>query len=176
MGLHEELEYAAIRLATDGSTHTGSLPSLNLSPSSCSPERLSMRPAPPAERVVIEVTENAPVPDYEALRAGLQPLRAIGGRLAIDDAGAGFASLRHIVRLAPDIIKLDVALTRDVDTDRARRAMAAALVSFAIEMDIVIVAEGVETQAEFDALRSLGVRHGQGYFLGRPGELPVASR
>jgi len=179
VGLHEELEYAAIRLATDrfDDLPAGAYLSLNLSPSSCLSERLEhVLLGLPAERVVIEVTENAPVPDYEALRAGLQPLKAIGGRLAIDDAWAGFASLRHIVRLAPDIIKLDVALTRDVDTDRARRAMAAALVSFATEMGIVIVAEGIETQAEFDTLRALGVRYGQGFFLGRPGELPVAAR
>ncbi len=179
VGLQEELEYAAIRLATDrfDDLPAGAYLSLNLSPSSCLSQRLEHALLGlPAERVVIEVTENAPVPDYQALRAGLQPLKAIGGRLAIDDAGAGFAGLRHIVRLAPDIIKLDVALTRDVDTDRARRAMAAALVSFAGEMGIVIVAEGIETQAEFDTLRSLGVRYGQGYLMGRPDELPVASR
>lgn len=179
VGLQEELEYAAIRLATDrfDDLPAGAYLSLNLSPSSCLSQRLEQALLGlPAERVVIEVTENAPVPDYQALRAGLQPLKAIGGRLAIDDAGAGFAGLRHIVRLAPDIIKLDVALTRDIDTDRARRAMAAALVSFAGEMGIVIVAEGIETQAEFDTLRSLGVRYGQGYFLGRPDELPAASR
>lgn len=176
VGLGHDLEFAAIRAAVE---RFDDLPrdtylSLNVSPASCLLERLehSLVGLPP-ERIALEVTEHAPVPDYRALADALRFLTGNGGRLAIDDAGAGFASLRHILRLGPDIIKLDISLTRDIDTDRARRAMAAALVSFGNEMGTVLVAEGIETQAELDTLRALGVRHGQGYFLGRPAELPA---
>jgi EAL domain-containing protein (putative c-di-GMP-specific phosphodiesterase class I) len=92
-------------------------------------------------------------------------------RIAIDDAGAGFASLRHTLLLAPDIIKLDISLTRDIDRDRGRRAMASALISFADEMGMSIVAEGIETDAELKTLIDLGVRYGQGYYLAEPGPI-----
>ena len=91
--------------------------------------------------------------------------------MAIDDAGAGFASLRHTLRIAPDIVKLDLSLTRDIDTDRAKRALAAALVSFAEEVGSALVAEGIETAGELQTLRDLGVGYGQGFFLARPGDL-----
>ena len=118
-------------------------------------------------RIVLEVTEHARV-DYPALFRALAPLRAEGVRLAIDDAGAGYASLQHIVQLKPDVIKLDMALTRTIDTDPARRALAAALIFFAQETKCHIVAEGIETRAELATLTQLGVPRGQGYLLGRP--------
>jgi hypothetical protein len=86
----------------------------------------------------------------------------------IDDAGAGFASLRHVLGLHPDVIKLDLSLTRTIDSDPVRRALAASLVAFAREIGATIVAEGIETRAELEALRALGVTHGQGYYLARP--------
>jgi len=176
IGLGVDLEFAAIKAALE---RFDDLPpeaylSLNLSPAACLSGRLDTALlGVPAHRLVLEVTEHAPVPDYDVLRAALRPFLAGGGRLAIDDAGAGFASLRHIVRLAPDVIKLDISLTRDIDTDRARRALAAALVSFGREMGIGIVAEGIETDSELETLGELGVRSGQGYLLGRPGPLPA---
>ena len=119
-------------------------------------------------RVVLEITEHAAVRDYAALNEAIQPLKKLGARLAVDDAGAGFASLRHILSVAPDIIKLDLAMTRDVATDRGSRAMVAALVSFARESGAVVVAEGIETKEQLRALNDLGVDYGQGYLLGRP--------
>jgi EAL domain-containing protein (putative c-di-GMP-specific phosphodiesterase class I)/DNA-binding NarL/FixJ family response regulator len=121
-----------------------------------------------ASRIVIEITEHEAVEDYERLRTALQRLRGGGTRVAIDDAGAGFASLRHILLIAPEIIKIDVSLTRSIDSDPRRRALAAALISFGEEMAIEVVAEGIETGEEKAALRALGVRLGQGYYLGRP--------
>ena len=105
-------------------------------------------------------------------------MRASGVRLAIDDAGAGFASLRHILLLRPDFIKLDVSLTRDIDTDVARRALARGLTSFGTEIGTTIVGEGVETANELRTLQELGVGTAQGYFLGRPTALdePPAAR
>jgi EAL domain-containing protein (putative c-di-GMP-specific phosphodiesterase class I) len=128
----------------------------------------------PMQRLVLEVTEHAQVPDYDALRQALAPLRAAGAKLAIDDAGAGYSSLQHILQLRPDIIKLDMGLTRSVDRDPAKRALAAALCHFARETGCQIVAEGIETEAEFTTLESLGVAKGQGYLLGRPGDLATA--
>jgi EAL domain-containing protein (putative c-di-GMP-specific phosphodiesterase class I)/CheY-like chemotaxis protein len=124
-----------------------------------------------AARVVIEITEHEAVEDYDRLTRSMRRLRDLGARVAIDDAGAGFASLRHILLIAPEIIKIDVSLTSNIDTDPRRRALASALISFAEEMRIDVVAEGIETPAEHQTLVALGVRLGQGYFLGRPGPL-----
>jgi EAL domain-containing protein (putative c-di-GMP-specific phosphodiesterase class I) len=126
----------------------------------------------PAQRIVLEVTEHAQIADYDALLELLKPLRLRGLRLAVDDAGAGYASLRHILNLQPDLIKLDIGLTRSIDIDPARRALAAALLGFARETNSQIIAEGVETASEFKALRALGIDNAQGYFLARP--MPIA--
>ena len=128
--------------------------------------------APHAARLVVEITEHEPVDDYEDLAIALQPLRALGVRIAIDDAGAGYASLRHTLALNPDIVKVDISLTRAIDTDRARRALASALISFADEMDMTIIAEGIETEAELRTLTDLGVRYGQGFHLAEPAPPP----
>ncbi len=119
-------------------------------------------------RLVVELTEHGAVRDYDALIDTLDTYRQRGIRLAIDDAGAGFAGLQHIVRLKPDIIKLDMGLTRNVDTDPARRALASALIFYARETGCQILAEGIETDAELETLKQLGVAKGQGYRLGRP--------
>src|SRR5712691_2010234 len=176
VGLRLELELAALRGAL---SHLDELPSnlrlsVNLSPETVtSASCQKILAVAPGNRLVIEVTEDAPVEDYDEVNAALRGLRAQGGQLAIDDAGAGFASLRHILRLEPDIIKLDLTLTRGIDTDRRRRALASALISFASEIGATIVAEGIETRTELDALRELGVAYGQGYYLARPGPLPL---
>lgn len=122
----------------------------------------------PLGRLVLELTEHAPVEEYAAISAALAGLRARGLRLAIDDAGSGYASLRHILQLQPDFIKLDQSLVRAIDADPGRRALAAALTGFARETGCEVVAEGVETEAELAVLRGLGVKAGQGYLLGRP--------
>jgi EAL domain-containing protein (putative c-di-GMP-specific phosphodiesterase class I) len=130
----------------------------------------------PLERLVVEITEHASVEDYDALHAALD--RAGDGRLrlAVDDAGAGFASLTHILRLRPRAIKLDMSLVRDIDEDPVRRALAAALVQFGREIRSVIVAEGIETAAELACLCDLGIDWGQGYHLGRPAPLDAPLR
>jgi EAL domain-containing protein (putative c-di-GMP-specific phosphodiesterase class I) len=152
----------------------GTYLAVNVSPdTAASPAFAEVCRSAPAEHLVIELTEHAPVADYPELTRALAGLRESGVRLAIDDAGAGFASLRHVLRLRPDIIKLDLALTRGIDTDPVRQALATALISFAGEVGAVIVAEGVESRWEADALRKLGVEFGQGWFVARPGPLPV---
>lgn len=118
--------------------------------------------------VVIEVTEHARIADYEQMKQVLNLHRERGMKLAIDDAGAGYASLRHILDLMPDLIKLDITLSRNIDQDQARRSLAAGLISFAREIGAEIVAEGIETRDELLALRDLGVHYGQGYHLAMP--------
>lgn len=119
-------------------------------------------------RIVVEVTEHAQVADYETLRDALTALREAGIELAVDDAGAGYSSLQHIIQLRPDIIKLDISLTRAVDSDPARRALISALIFFARETGCLMIAEGIETEAEREILRTLGISKGQDYLMGRP--------
>lgn len=126
----------------------------------------------PVHRVLLEVTEHADVADYDELARALAPLKRRGLRLAVDDAGAGYASFRHILRLAPDVIKLDLSLTRSIDADPTRRALASAFARFAQETGSLLVAEGVETQSELTTLKELGIQAVQGYFVGRPAPLP----
>lgn len=125
------------------------------------------------KHLVVEITEHTMVADYGALRAALQPLRDQGLRLAIDDVGAGYASMRHIINLMPDIIKLDMSLVRSIDHDPIRRALAKALICFARDTESSITAEGIETRAELDMLCQLGVDSGQGYFLKEPVPLDI---
>jgi EAL domain-containing protein (putative c-di-GMP-specific phosphodiesterase class I) len=126
-----------------------------------------LRDADP-RRLVLEITEHVSVADYARLMEELTPLRAMGVKLAIDDAGAGYSSMRHILSVEPDLIKLDMSLTRGIDQDRKRRALASALIAFAHEIRASIVAEGVETAGELNTLCDLGVTKVQGYFLSRP--------
>jgi EAL domain-containing protein (putative c-di-GMP-specific phosphodiesterase class I) len=173
--LREELELAAVNVALAGLDQLppGTYLSINLSPETVtSPRFAEMLPKLPAARVILEVTEHAPVKDYGALEEALHDFRARGGRLAVDDAGAGFASLKHILRLAPEVVKLDREVAQGIDADRPRRALASALISFASDIGAQVVAEGIETEAEVDALRGLGVSYGQGYYLARPGPIP----
>lgn len=119
-------------------------------------------------RVVLELTEHSSVTDYRELTNVLAPLRALGLRIAIDDTGAGYSNMRHILSMEPNLVKLDISLTRGIDRDRKRRALASALIAFARETEVGIVAEGVETSAELLTLQSLGVKRVQGYYLARP--------
>jgi EAL domain-containing protein (putative c-di-GMP-specific phosphodiesterase class I) len=121
-------------------------------------------------RVVLELTEHAEIAEYEPLRVALEPLRSRGIRIAVDDAGAGFASLRHVLTIEPDIVKLDVSLTRGIKADPARAALASLFASFAVRIGATIVAEGIETEEDLGVLRSVGINFGQGYLLGRPEE------
>lgn len=118
--------------------------------------------------VVVEITEETPVACYDALVAAVAPLRAAGALLAVDDAGAGFASLKHIMVLRPDFVKLDRDLVAGIDTDETKAAVVEALGLFTSRIDAWLIAEGVETTAELDRLLSLRVPLAQGYGLGLP--------
>jgi EAL domain-containing protein (putative c-di-GMP-specific phosphodiesterase class I) len=173
LGLELELAIAGAALDEAGALPEGAFLSVNLSPDSLASAYRLVADAGP-RRLVIEVTEHAVIDDYEALRPHVAKLRAAGGRLAVDDAGAGFASLRHTLQLAPEFLKLDISLTRGIDHDRGRRALAVGLIGFARELGSEIIAEGIETREELDALRAVGVRRGQGLYLAAPGPFAEA--
>jgi PAS domain S-box-containing protein len=141
--------------------------SLNASPAFISSGKLAQVLAGQARRIVLEITEHVAIADYPAIRRSIE-LLGPNIRLAVDDAGAGFASFRHILELAPDFVKLDIGLVRGIDADPARQALAAGMVFFAAERKLLLIAEGIETREELQTLRNLGVQLGQGYLLGIP--------
>jgi EAL domain-containing protein (putative c-di-GMP-specific phosphodiesterase class I) len=176
VGLGTALELAAIRAALSGLDElpAGVYLSVNASPSLLdNPELVELLASVDTSRIVVELTEHAAVDDYHALGLAIDRLRSLGARLAIDDVGAGFSSFQHVIRLRPDIVKLDITITRDIDTDPARRGLARGLLSVAHDLGATVVAEGVETQGELDALVNLGVDTAQGFVLARPGPLPL---
>ncbi|WP_342148016.1 EAL domain-containing protein [Methylorubrum sp. SB2] len=179
VGLGEELEFLAVERALAGldTLDPALTVTVNLSPAAIVSPRLPVAFAGvPLERVVVELTEHVGVESYEALRQALAPLRARGLRLAIDDVGAGHATFRHVLDLAPEYIKLDMSLIRGIDRDAARRALAESISTYGRRTGCDVVAEGIETEAEFGALRDIGVTCVQGYLLGRPMSLAEAVR
>ncbi len=156
-------------LAGFGELPAGITMSINASPDTIASGRLwGALDRANLHRTIVEVTEHAHVADHAPLDRRLAELRRVGVRIAIDDAGAGYSGLQQIVQVAPDLIKMDMSLTRGIDGDGARRALASAMVYYARETGATIVAEGIETQEELATLRTLGAARGQGYLLGRP--------
>jgi EAL domain-containing protein (putative c-di-GMP-specific phosphodiesterase class I) len=173
-----ELEMLAITLAlkTLALLPSPAYISINASPATVmKPDFLdAVRPIP-RERLVIEVTEHQHIADLPALAGRLRDLSQ-HARIAIDDVGAGHSGLQQVVELAPDIIKLDMSLTRNVDQDPVRRALGGAMVDFAGHIGSTVLAEGIETHGELAALKALGISLGQGYLLGRPQPIPAVQR
>jgi EAL domain-containing protein (putative c-di-GMP-specific phosphodiesterase class I)/ActR/RegA family two-component response regulator len=178
VGMGSELELAAVASALTGldDLPPAAYMAVNVSPATAvMPALARLLARSPGSRVVLELTEHTRVEDYDTLLEALDGVRCQGVRVAVDDAGAGYAGLTHILRLRPDIIKLDIDLTRGIDADPVRRALAASLVTFGSDIGAAITAEGIETGEECEVLRALGVDWGQGYYLARPGPLPLAS-
>jgi EAL domain-containing protein (putative c-di-GMP-specific phosphodiesterase class I)/ActR/RegA family two-component response regulator len=174
VGLSVQLELVSVEraLARLAELPDGVYMSVNVSPATVvSTPFKRVLAGVPAERVVVEITEHAPIENYDTFTAGLASVRALGVRLAIDDAGAGFASLRHILRLEPELIKLDITLIAAIESDRSQQALAAGIISFADGIGATVVAEGIEHADALEALRALGVPYGQGFHLGRPAGL-----
>lgn len=173
IGMGVELEMLAVRsaLATLPYVPINHYMSINASPAAIISGALEQALANyDGTQLVIEVTEHQEVTDFAALAKALRTVSP-KARIAIDDVGAGYAGMRHIVDLAPDILKLDMSLTRDIYRDPARRALAGALVKFSEEIGCTLIAEGIECAAERDILADLGITYGQGYFYSPP--LPV---
>ena len=177
-GLGPDYEIAAVEQAIAGSAALppSAFVSLNVSPRLVleDPSRLRGVIAEKRDLVVLELTENIPIDDYPSFRAALADLGGV--RIAVDDAGAGFSSLRHILELRPTFGKLDISLVRGIDGDDLRQSMAAGLQYFALRTDCLLIAEGVETVAELEALRRLGVDYAQGFLFGQPAPPDVAAK
>lgn len=177
-GLDLALELVAVRQAF---AQAHRLPedtflSINASPATLrSPAFVELIAQQATRRIVVELTEHDHIADYTPINDVVRELRRHGCRLAVDDTGAGFASLRHILKLQPEFIKLDRLLVTDIDTDPARTALASALVRFSDDTGARLIAEGIETARELATLTELGVHLGQGFHLGRPDHLPIES-
>mgnify|MGYP005993252901 CR=1 FL=1 len=172
-----ELEVAAIRKAVE------ILPSLpghiyvavNSSPATIASGAIwEVMQNTPVTRVVLEVTEHENAEGFDNFNAELKKISDLGIRIAIDDVGAGYSGLSHILRTLPQIIKLDMELVRNIDQDPARRSLTRALVHFKTGISCEIVAEGVETRDELECLVELGVDMVQGYYLGKPSDIASA--
>lgn len=170
IGLGLELEVATLKaaLASARRLPRGAYISLNVSPDLIIEGQLLANLLKRIARpIVLEVTEHAQVDDYPALRAAIDRLGS-SVRFAVDDAGAGYSSFRHIMELRPDFVKLDIGLVRAIADDPIRRAFVAGMVLFAHQAGCTLIAEGVESAAERDVLQGLAVGLGQGYLFGRP--------
>ena len=170
-GLGPELERLTMgaALATLELVPAGQFLAVNVSPASLHDgEVLRLLHASDLARIMVEVTEHDAINDYGDTRRSLASLRAAGARIAVDDVGAGFASLRHVLLLQPDLIKLDNSLTREVHLNPRQQAIVHSLVAFAAEVGAVVLAEGIELAEQVPALLEAGVSWGQGWHLGLP--------
>jgi EAL domain-containing protein (putative c-di-GMP-specific phosphodiesterase class I) len=174
IGQGDRLEVLALCRAAALLNRVDGYVSLNVSPQTLlTPACRDLLAGLPLDRVLLELSEHDPVHDYIALRAALAPLRAAGMRLAIDDVGAGFASLRHIILAAPDVLKLDRSIVSGLDHDPILARLAQSLVEFAHSFGACVIAEGVETADEHAVLQALGVDSGQGWLFGAPAPVDV---
>ena len=179
-GIGAELEARALRTALEARS---ALPpncflSVNVGPDAllAAPVAAVFAGAGDLRGVVVEITEQVAVTCYDALITAIAPVRTAGALLAVDDAGAGFASLKHITVLRPDFVKVDRDLVAGIDADETKAAVVEALGMITSRLDAWLIAEGVETTAELDRLLSLRVPLVQGYGLGRPRPMMGAAR
>ncbi len=169
-GLGAELEAAGLRAALRSTgrpleTHLA----VNVSPSALASDCVQRALAGNLDGLVIEITEHEFVPDDDSLAATIADLRARGARIAIDAAGAGHAGLKQLMRVRPDIVKLDRALISGIHSDQAQTALVESFVRFSRDVGAIVCAEGIETLDELAVVADLDVEWGQGYVLGRPG-------
>ncbi|CAB4364580.1 MAG: EAL domain-containing protein [Actinobacteria bacterium] len=172
LALGDELETACVAAALVAAR---GLPadvwlSVNFSPEVVLSGHAARTVADASRPIVIELTEHLPIGDYPLMREAIQGCTP--ARISVDDAGAGFASLRHILELQPDMVKLDAGLIRGIDADPVRQALTSGMCHFARTTGTILIAEGVEAEAEAETLRGLGVELAQGYLFGRPVEAP----
>ncbi len=146
---------------------------VNLHPRDLADETLFSAESPLARiapNVILEITERASLDEVSDVRDRVARLRKLGFRLAVDDLGAGYAGLTSFATLEPEVIKLDMSLVRDVDTNLVKRRVVAQMTTLAHDLGVLVVAEGVETLAERNMLVSLGCDLLQGYLLAKPGK------
>lgn len=171
LGLGIELETAIVRrvLSLVPQLPEGVLVAVNISPAAALVAPWTELLADvDASRIVLEITEHDAVPNYGALDDVLEACRTRGVRVAVDDVGAGFSSFSHVLELAPEFVKIDQSIIRNIGGDDARRRLAQAVAEFAGQIGATVIAEGVETQDELDAVGAAGISWAQGYHLSRP--------
>ncbi len=128
-------------------------------------------------QTIVELTENSVIEDFSHMQEMMRQLRGQGFRIAIDDAGTGHSGLQRMVELEPDFVKLDMSLVRGLETSFVKQKLIATLRDFCRESGVTLIAEGIETRAELDALADLGIVYGQGFLFAHPGDpYPVSDR
>ncbi len=175
VGLGTDVEMVAVRRALDALPYLSPelVLSLNASPSTVVSEQFfETLVNRAADRIVVEVKEATLVRNESAVYSAFERLRSIGMRLAVDDIRNDGESFAGMLRLAPEFVKLDISLCRYIDLDEARFELVQHLVDAAGEAGTAVIAEGIQSRTELEALRTLGVRYGQGYYLALPGRLP----
>lgn len=162
---------AAGILDTDAKLSINFLPNAVYSPVACIQLTLKTARATgfPTERLIFEFTENEEMNDTDHIKTIVESYRKMGFATAIDDFGAGYAGLGLLAKFQPDLIKLDMELIRNIDTDMPRRLIVESVIRLCEKFGIVVIAEGIETDAEYQTLRDLGVPYFQGFLLARPG-------
>jgi len=170
VGIGIELELLAVTRASESVAALSGYLAVNFSPQTILDGRChDLLSSLPLERIVLELSEHARVVDYATLSEVLRPLRERGMRLAIDDVGAGFSSLRHILLTAPEVIKLDRSIVAGAADDPVMLTLVRSLADFGHGAGAHVVAEGIETRDDAAALRDVGVDYGQGWYFARPG-------
>jgi len=147
---------------------------MNIDPSQLRDDRLvneDERFSRMADRVILEITERASLTSIPGFEHKVMLLKQKGFKIAVDDLGAGYSGLTTFAQLEPEFVKLDGSLVRGVGHSERKRMIIGSMASLCIELGISVVAEGVETQEEFEVLRELGCTHFQGFFVGRPAPL-----
>lgn len=171
VGYGPDLELVTLTAAVDSSHRldNAAFISLNVTPSLLDHRIDSLQDVVigASQPLVLEITEREAIDDYTAVKRSIRELEP-RVMLSIDDAGAGFASLRHVVMLEPDYVKLDRGWVSGIDAEPAKQAMVAGLVHFAGVTGATLIAEGVETAGELACLVDMGVELAQGFLLGRP--------
>jgi EAL domain-containing protein (putative c-di-GMP-specific phosphodiesterase class I) len=168
-----EIEAVCLRvvLAERATLPTNCFLTVNVSPAVLSDDRIRAVWAenPDLRGVIVELTEQTAIDSYARIEPDLRTIRATGALLAVDDVGSGYAGLTRLLALRPALIKLDRELVRGIDTDEAKRALVEMIGTFSGRIDSWLLAEGIETAAEYDTVAALGVPLVQGYHVGRPG-------
>jgi EAL domain-containing protein (putative c-di-GMP-specific phosphodiesterase class I) len=119
-------------------------------------------------RIVLEITEKLVIENYGLFREAMAYFTDLGVSFAVDDVGAGYSGLESIAKLKPAFLKIDIALIRDVHASLVNREMVKAILSMGRGIGAAVIAEGIQEEAELNALRAMGIEYGQGYFLARP--------
>lgn len=178
VGMGDQLEASALvaALARREALEPHQFLTVNLSPSALASTLVqdALRRAAPLDGVIVELTEHDQIPDRPEIADAFLLVREHGGMIAIDDIGTGYAGLERVLAVRPELVKLDAAFVRDIDRDEARATFVRAVGDLLDGLDTWLVAEGIETEGELEALVSLGVPLGQGFLLGRPAAAPAA--